>query len=408
MWILIRLAWRNLWRNRRRTWISVGSVFFAVALSLILESMDRGSQEGMVRNTVRYSTGYIQLMDTLQKDEPSIDNAFELSEETQKALIQQYDAIALFVPRLESFTLAAGEERTKVSLIYGVDPQREHQFNEIGERMIEGELNDLGPGGVIIGAGLSRYLGLGIGDTIVYIGQGFYGATAAGKFEIIGIVKHPVPHLNEMLSMLSMEDAQWLFSAYDRYSGVFVVPKKEHRYDELVEQLRSDELLADLAIYSWEELQPELVRTLEFDRAGTFIFLLILYVVIGFGIFGTILTMTLEREQEFGVLISIGMHRWKLASVILFETLVMNFVGVLLGVVLMLPVIIYFHLNPISLGEDLESLMAEYGLEAVLPFSMDPQIFIQQASIVFVMSMVIALYPVMRVFRIKVLEASRS
>ncbi len=160
--------------------------------------------------------------------------------------------------------------------------------------------------------------------------------------------------------------------------------------------------------FTWEELQPELVQTIEFDQAGTLMFLLILYVIIGFGIFGTVLTMTLEREKEFGVLISVGMQRRKLAQVIFTETLIMNFLGVLFGLILSIPVLLYFYYNPIPLGEGMEDMMAEYGMEAVLRFSLDPQFFYQQAIIVFCISMAIVAYPVIRVFRLDVLKAARK
>lgn len=137
-------------------------------------------------------------------------------------------------------------------------------------------------------------------------------------------------------------------------------------------------------------------------------FLLILYIVIGFGIFGTILTMTLEREKEFGVLISVGMQRRKLSQVIFTENLIMNFIGVLLGVIVAIPILLYFYFNPISLGDGMEDIMAEYGMKAVLQFSLDPQFFYQQAIIVFCISMVIVAYPVFRVFRLDVLNAARK
>lgn len=405
---LIKLAWRNLWRSSRRTWITIYSVVFAIFLAFFLESMDRGSQEMMVKNVVQFTTGYIQLQDTLYNDEPFIDNSMYFDEQLELTLKENYTNIAFTVPRLESFALAAGEEKTKVAYIIGIEPESEHRFNGIKNRLRQGEFFSNTDMEAVIGNGLAKNLNLEVGDTLVLLGQGFQGMTAAGKFVLTGTVQHPVPQLNESIVYLKVEDAQWFFSAHGRLTSLMITPKKISRHVQLANQLKLADLLDDYSVYTWEELQPELVRTVEFDRAGTFIFLLILYVVIAFGIFGTILTMTLEREKEFGMLISVGLHRWKLSFVIFIETLIINFMGVLIGFCLSMPIIIYFYFNPIPMGDDLAGMMAEYGMEALLTFSLDPQLFTQQAIIIFVISMLIVVYPISRVLSLNVLEAARK
>lgn len=406
--MLIKLAWRNLWRSKRRTWITISSVLFAVLLALFLESMDRGSQEVMVQNVVRYSTGYAQLQDTLYFDEQHIDNAMLCDEDFREKILEDIPYIAYTVPRLESVALAAGEEKTRVAFITGIDFEAEHRFNNIGERLRGGDFFTGGEDEVVIGIGLARNLDLEIGDSLVVFGQGFQGAMAAGKFLVVGLVQHPVPDLNERIVFMPLHQAQWLFDAYDRVNHLKLVPHRLRHHQRVVDAINANPDYQALQAYTWEELQPELVQTIEFDQAGTLIFLLILYVVIGFGIFGTVLTMTLEREKEFGVLISLGMQRRKLAQVVFTETLIMNFMGVILGIMAAIPILLYFYYNPIPLGAGMEDMMAEYGMEAVLRFSLDPQFFYQQALIVFGISMAIVVYPVIRVFRLDVLKAARK
>ncbi|MCH8546808.1 MAG: ABC transporter permease [Cryomorphaceae bacterium] len=406
--ILFKLAWRNLWRSKRRTWITISSVLFAVLLALFLESMDRGSQEVMVQNVVRFSTGYAQLQDTLYFDESHIDNAMLCDDDCMEKLLEDFPNLAYTVPRLESVALAAGDEKTRVGFITGIHYESENRFNNIGERMREGHFFTGADDEVVIGTGLARSLDLKVGDSMVVFGQGFQGAMAAGKFVVAGLVQHPVPDLNERIVFMPLHQAQWLFDAFDRVNHLKLVPQRLRHHQRLVDAINAHPDYEAFKAFTWEELQPELVQTIEFDQAGTLVFLLILYVVIGFGIFGTVLTMTLEREKEFGVLISLGMQRRKLAQVIFTETLIMNFLGVLFGLLLSIPVLLYFYYNPIPLGEGMEDMMAEYGMEAVLRFSLDPQFFYQQAIIVFCISMVIVAYPVARVLRLDVLKAARK
>lgn len=406
--ILFKLAWRNLWRNKRRTWITISSVLFAVLLALFLESMDRGSQEVMVQNVVRFSTGYAQLQDTLYHDETHIDNAMYCDDDCMEKILEDFPNLEYTVPRLESVALAAGDEKTRVGFITGIDYESENRFNNIGERLRDGHFFTGGEDEVVIGTGLARSLDLEVGDSMVVFGQGFQGAMAAGKFVVVGLVQHPVPDLNERIVFMPLHQAQWLFDAYDRVNHLKLVPQRLRHHQRVVDAINAHPDYEAYKAFTWEELQPELVQTIEFDQAGTLMFLLILYVIIGFGIFGTVLTMTLEREKEFGVLISVGMQRRKLAQVIFTETLIMNFLGVLFGLILSIPVLLYFYYNPIPLGEGLEDMMAEYGMEAVLRFSLDPQFFYQQAIIVFCISMAIVAYPVIRVFRLDVLKAARK
>ncbi|MCC5918624.1 MAG: ABC transporter permease [Cryomorphaceae bacterium] len=406
--LLIKLAWRNLWRSRRRTWITISSVIFAVILALFLQSMDYGSQELMVQNTVRFTTGYAQIQDTLYQDEPNLDNAMVADDAFMAEIVEKFTDIEYVVPRLESVMLVAGEIKSRVGFVSGISPKNEHRFNGIKDRLEAGEFFNQEEGGAVIGTELAKNLDLSLGDSLVLFGQGFQGSMAAGKYVIVGLVRHPVPDFNSRIVFLQLHEAQWLFDAYDRLTHLKLVPKKMRHAHRLVSAVNAEESLSGYRAYTWEELQPELVQTIAFDRAGTLIFLLILYIVIGFGIFGTILTMTLEREKEFGMLISIGMLRGRLATVVFLETLIINFLGVLLGVLVAFPILIYFYYNPISLGAGLEEMMAEYGMEAILPFSLNPQIFVQQALIVFGISMVIVLYPLVRIARLDVLQASRK
>jgi putative ABC transport system permease protein len=405
---LFRLAWRNLWRNARRTWITVFSVVFAVLLALFLQSMDYGSQNLMVKNVVRFSTGYVQIQDTNYREEPNLDNAMYFDDAMQEALVAEMPEIDYVVPRLEGVVLAAGEVRTRVAMVAGIDANAEDRFNNIRDRLDAGAFFSGKGGEVVLGTGIAQSLDVSLGDTIVLFGQGFQGAMAAGKYQVVGLIKHPVPDLNERIVMLELHEAQWLFDAPDHLTSLIVTPHRIRRHAELAKTINADAGLIGRVALTWEDLQPELVQTIAFDRAGSLVFLSILYIVIAFGIFGTVLTMTLEREKEFGMLISVGMQRRKLALVVLMETFIINFLGVLLGTVLALPILLYFYFNPIPLGEGFEDMMADYGMEAVLPFSLDPEIFTQQGLIVFIISMLIVLYPVFRIFTLNVLQAARK
>jgi ABC-type antimicrobial peptide transport system permease subunit len=157
--------------------------------------------------------------------------------------------------------------------------------------------------------------------------------------------------------------------------------------------------------YNWQYLLQDLLKLMKMDMAGSRMIIYILYIVIGFGLFGTVLTMMLERMKEFAMLISIGMKRYQLAIVCFFETLFMSFIGVIIGTLITYPILLYFNLNPIPLKGEMAELIVEYGFEAVMPTSVTPEIFINQIITIFILALLIGLFPVYKVFRLKVVEA---
>ena len=398
------LAWRNIWRNKRRSFINIASVLFAVLLAIVADSFERGSYELMIDNMVKFSTGYIQVQDVLYDEEPSIDNAMLYDEELQEKLARFDSDIDYTVPRIQNFALAATENRTRGTFIMGIDPESEERFNNLSENLKAGEYLTDDDQSVMLAAGLSDILGLGIGDTLILIGQGFQGVSAAGMFPVKGIVKLAVPEMNNNTVYMPLATAQWFYGADDRITSLIVMPVKPSRTSRITDALNQHLDREWYIARDWQHMLRDLLKMMQMDMAGSRMIIYILYVVIGFGLFGTVLTMMLERLKEFAMLISIGMKRYQLAIVCFFETLFMSFVGVIIGTILTWPILLYYNLNPIPLKGEMADMILEYGFEAVVPASVTPDIFINQIITVFLLCLLIGLFPVYKVFRLKVVE----
>ncbi len=403
----LKLAWRNIWRNKRRTLITVSSIMFAVVFALFLESLEKGAHDVMIENMTRFHTGYIQVQDYRFEDEPSLDNAFYY-DDSFSVRVRDFELVEYTIPRIETFMLAAGAEVTRGAFVMGIDVDREDQLNNLKDRLTEGKFFEPGDGTAVISEGLASRLNLAVGDSLVLLGQGRFGMTASGLYEISGLLRHPTREMNNQLVYLSLPDAQWLLSADDHITALLVTPSRSRNIEPVAEQLRTDFKDEELAVFTWREMIPELVEALEFDRAQSRLMMGILYVVIGFGIFGTILTMTLERMREFGILLSVGMQRIKLAFVVFIETFFITILGVLAGFVLGLFPILYFHFNPIVLGGNMEELVAEWGIEPVMPTALSPEIFIWQGMMVFILTTIICFYPTIKILTLKILDASKA
>lgn len=404
----ITLAWRNIWRNRRRTLITVSAIMFAVVVSVFLQSLNRGSHEIMIDNMVRYNTGYLQLQDFRFEDEPSLDNAFAVDEAMQRRVKDADARIEMVLPRIETFMLAANDDATRGAMAAGIDLEKEHRFNKLKDRKVRGRFFEPGEQAAVLCEGLAGRLELDVGDVLALIGQGRFGMSASALFEIVGIAGHPIGEMNDRLVYLPLAAAQDLLSAEGYITALLIVPRRPRDTDSVALSLRAEFDEEDLRVLTWKQLMPELLDFIRFDMAGAYLMSAILYVVIGFGFFGTVLTMTMERLREFGVLISIGMKRLRLVFIVFLETLCISIVGVLGGLVAALPVLLYFHFNPITLRGDAAEAIIEMGWDPVLPVSFAPGLFYSQAMVVFCLAMLVFLYPLVRITRMNVLEAARS
>ncbi len=402
--MLLKLAYRNLWRNKRRTYITIASVLFAVFFAVILRSMQLGVYELMIENVVGYYSGYVQVHKKGYWDEQTIDNVIYYSD-SLSVEIESRGEVQHVLPRLEGFVLAATQELTKGSMVNGIDPTKEGGMLQLQEKLTDGKVFELNDRSVMLGEGLAEYFRLSTGDTIVMLGQGYHGISARGKYPVAGIVKLNSPLLNDNLIFMPLPEAQWFYGA----EGMVTSYVLDMNYNDNVPKFtRSLEAQMDTSKYelmAWQEMMPELVQAIQADSAGGQIMLFILYMVITFGMFGTVLMMTAERHYEFGVLISIGMKRWQLAITVLYETIMISLIGVASGLIAALPIVLYFHNNPLDLGGRTAETVENYGFEAVMPASLDPSISITHATIILVISIIITIYPMIVLSRLKPVKA---
>lgn len=402
----IKIAWRNLWRNSRRSIITMASIFFGVILSSVMTSMQYGSYDSMVDNVVKLYSGYAQVFTEDYHENKTINNTFELTDSIIN-IVSEIKEVTHTAPRLEYFALASSEEITKGAMIMGIDPVREDKITEVSKWVEKGSYLTAGDKGVLIAINLANYLKLDVGDTLVLYGQGYHGVTAANLFPIKGILKFPMPDMNNQLVYMDLQTCQEYFSAYNRVTSLIVMVKDHYDLPNAMAQLK-DQIQLPLITMSWDELQPEIVSMIEADKAGGVFMKLILYMVVGFGIFGTIIMMIAERMRELGVTIAIGMQRYSMATILYIETVLTGIVGSFFGIVGSIPIVNYLYNNPIVLTGNAAKTMEEMGMEPLMYFSLSPFIFYNQALVVFILTLIIGIYPIYKAFNLKVNQALKA
>jgi ABC-type lipoprotein release transport system permease subunit len=466
-----KIAWRNLWRNKRRTLITVASVFFAIFFALLMRSVQLGSYDHMFRNIIESYTGYIQIQNEDFKDNSTVDNTFPLTPEIRQVILKEKNVTDV-VPRFESFALASSGPVTKGVLVLGIDPEKETLLSNVRGRLVSYKLSgkaidslkktdlpekvksklelfkdesyssesilqmDLGISDrdtaflmplikrisvfsngyissgnreALIGDRLAKYLKLNIGDTLVLVGQGYHGTTAAGKFRIAGVVRMPTSDIDNKIVYLPVDVCQELFGAPGMLTSLALCIKgnSDKEINRMISSL-GKEVQSPLRMLGWREMNELLINQMDADNKSGAIMVGILYLVIAFGIFGTVLMMTIERKREFGVLVAIGMQKSRLAAIVAIEMFYIGLLGILSGIAVAVPAIIIGLYNPIRLTGEYAKVYESYGMEPIMPFMPVDYYFLWQSVIVAIIVAISIIYPVRKIYKMKLVNSLKA
>ncbi|MDO3643747.1 FtsX-like permease family protein [Mucilaginibacter sp. L3T2-6] len=404
MW-LIKLSWKNIWRNRSRSMITIAAIFFAVILSVLASSLQEGVFDNLVKNVVSFYTGYVQVHQKGYWDEQVLDNSFPATASLQHQIIRNKNVSAL-TPRLESFALASSGDITKGALVVGIDPDRENDITSIRQKIVDGRYLVDTDRMVLIAQGFAGKLKLKVNDTVVLIGQGYHGAMAAGKYPVKGIIKFGSPELNDRTLFMPISAAADLYGAGGMATSYVLSLHDLTRLQGTASAISSS-LGPGYEVMTWEEIMPEVMQHIRTDTNSMKYIQGILYLLICFGIFGTLLMVMVERKYEMGMLLAIGMKKRRLAGLLMLESMFTVCTGCILGIVVSIPLVYYLHKFPLRMGGETAKAYEKFGFEAVFPTSANPSNFITQGLIVLAVGLVLSLYPIYKIIRLDPVTAMK-
>lgn len=384
----------------------MASIGFAVFFAVIMRSAQLGTYDRMISNVVKSSTGYLQLNAKGYQNEPSLDDVFEATDSLLTGLGRHREVTAVYT-RVSGFALAAGQNSTRGVAVLGFDMDAERENMDLDHKLRKGRI-PAGGEGIFIGTSLASYFDLNVGDTLVMIGQGHYGASAAGKYAVTGIGQFPTPEMDGSVAMMPLALARSFFSMPGLATEVLIDIRDPRKLTAVRDELQSEIDTSKYELHTWRQLMPELVQGIQADNAGGLIMIFVLYLVVGFGIFGTILMMTQERQYEFGVQVAIGMRRIKLVLIMVMEVALLALLGAALGIAFSYPIALYFHAHPIPLTGGMRESIEDYGWEPVLSTSADIGIPLINAALIWVIAMILAIYPIQNILRLKPMDAMKD
>ena len=406
--MIFKIAWRNIYRNKKRSLITITSVFAALLLIILMRALQFGFYDKLIETVVESYAGYVEIHADGFWDNQSLDNSMQVDQQLLDD-IQSVEGVENIVQRLQTFSLISVGEKTKGGVINGINLSEEQKITDWNKKMVSGSF-DLGDNEIIIAKGIAEFFGISENDTLILYGQGYRGMMAAGKYPVKGVIDLKNPDLNKIGLFMTMESVRNYVSS-DEISTHIIIGKEKY-YDEgkIVEDLGLI-LSDDYEVMTWKETLPEIEQTITADSAGGLIMAFILYVIVVFGMFGTVLMMTEERKYEFGVLISIGMSRIRLFGIILVETIILSMVGVVLAVMVTYPISIYYNINPIDMailmGDGAVQMIEEMGFSPMIPMSISWDIPLSHSLVIFIFSLLISIYPAIKISKLNPVKSMK-
>ncbi|MFM6960735.1 MAG: ABC transporter permease [Schleiferiaceae bacterium] len=394
--LALRLAWRNLGRNRRRSLITGAAIAFALFFAVILRSLQLGVYNHMVATVVGSMSGYVQVSDTAYWPSQNLDYALYEDPAWLEELRADGDVASAY-PRLQGFSLVTLGEQSGVAQWIGISSE-EAEAPLWKARLASGSWNPA-PGSVWLGRRLAEQLRAAVGDTVVAMGQGFQGSMAGASWVVAGTLNMGNPELEKRSAVLGLADAQEFAGAYGMWSYVQVTPRRTELSHDPTAELGARHPLDGARFLGWQTRMPELIQAIQADSSGGRVILFILYVVIGFGLLGTMIMLANERQREFAMQLAMGMRRGLLAGIVFVEVLILSLTGAAVCAALGRVAVLILDRFPLRLQGDVAAAMEQQGWEPILPPSLDGSITLTHAGIIVLIALLAAAWPLRTVFK---------
>jgi putative ABC transport system permease protein len=403
-----KMAWRNIWRNPRRTLLTLCAITFATVLLVFMLSFQFGSYETMINTSVKISTGHLQVQAEKYHEKKSI--RFVISEPQAIAkILDHIPEVAAYSFRAQAFSLVSSKDRTYGVVVTGIEPQKEANVSRIKKLVYKGNyLSADGVNQALLGKLLAKNLRVTIGDELTLLGQGQDGSIGANVVRVKGIFSSGIDEFDRSTMEIPLATFQKTFSMDGAVHEVVVIGKSLSDVSRIKAKLKTAlsalHKSKPLITLDWQELMPGLRQAIEMDLVSGLIFYGLLIIVVAFSILNTFLMAIFERTKEFGVMMAMGTTPRRLTKMLLIESMAMTLIGIIAGIGIGIGVTYYFQIHGIDFSGGSE-LLSQFGITG----RMYPKLSLLSVSIgpfmVLFFTFIAALYPALKIRRLRPVEA---
>ncbi len=411
MSINIKMAWRNIWRNPRRSILTMAAIAFACLLLVFMLSWQFGSYDTMINSAVKIHTGHLQIQAKGYQDRKSI--RLVVPDPTRVGeVLKDIPEVDEYTFRANAFSLVSSMDRTYGIMVTGIDPGREAKVSTIEHLIRQGKyLSDSDINKALIGELLAKNLKVTLGDELVVLGQGRDGSVAATVTTVEGIFSSGQDVLDRSSMQITLKDFQDIYAMRGAVHEVVILGKSLNAVQKIKETVADEIRKIDnnhhLAVLDWMELLPGLVEGIQMDLYSGLIFYLILVIVVAFSILNTFLMSIFERTREFGVMLAIGTTPGRLMKLLLLESTTMTMLGITVGIIAGSLITWYFQIHGIVIS-GASDIMSQFGI----PERMYPRLSLRSLvigpGVVLIITFLTALYPALKVRHFYPVEAMKA
>jgi putative ABC transport system permease protein len=390
---LLRIAWRNVWRNKRRTLIALIAISLGLVFLAFMDGAIAGFQQTIFGNAVKLEGGNIQVHAPGYKEKAKRMPLLPLTDAesvVQVALAQP--KVVAASKRINTGGFLSSHEATMPVVITGIEPENEAPVNLVAKNLTQGRYlaaddEDL----ILIGQAMANRLKVAVGDRITLVGRAMHEQMRRRTMTVVGIYDLRLPEVEKSLVYVSLPEAQSLFDLRDQATEVDIALESVGQERDVAATLQA--ALPGYEVSTWQELNPEMKQSLDVDKQVMNIFGLVVLLIAGVGILNLMLMAVFERTREIGLLAAMGLKPLEIMSLFLLEGILIGLLGAIAG---------FF------LGGLVVSLFGQYGIDfsasasmgemmALLGDRLYPQLavdlLIQRSLTVAIIAVLASLYP---------------
>ena len=325
---LAKMAWRNLWRNRRRTYITLSAIVFGVFMAILMMAMQDRNWDDMIRLAARLGAGHVTIQHPEYLDSPTLTRTVQGTDRL-KRLAAEDERVVRVVERITGFNLlSTARENIGAGFIAVAPEQEDEETLSFIEAIVDGEFfSSSTDGGIILGEKLASNLDVELGSKVVYTLTDKEGEIVSALARVSGIVRTGSPSVDAGISLLPIDTVREVVGfAPDEAIQIAAFVEDQRVSDAVVADLDA-RVSEDAAVLAWHELQPDLAVFIAMKVGGSVVMMLILAALVAAGIFNTLFVSVMERLREFGIMLAVGFSPGQLFGLIMLESAWLAVIG---------------------------------------------------------------------------------
>ncbi len=391
--MLWKIAWRNLWRNKRRSLIVLISIVVGLAAMILTDTLYLGTVRQMLDNRIGSHIGHLQIHRMGFRTDPSVKNYLPEARRVEEVLSRQ-PGIEAYSRRVLSFGLLSSATNAAGVHIVGIEPDRESRITFIHQHILEGRYLTGREREIIIGKTLAEKLEVQLGDKVVAMASALDGTIGSEVFRIVGIFQTTSSTFDRTYIYIPIATAQRMLNLGDRISEVVIRINNLESLETIQSRLQS-QLGTDYEVLNFKAIIPLLVYYMSIYEEIMMVYYGIIGVAIVFGILNIMLMAIMERIQEIGVLMALGMSKGRIFRMILLEAAQLGFLGTFIGLIVSLIIYIPLAHSGIDLSMFSESLMS-FGVGTRIYPVLNINVVLNAVTIIPGITLLGAVYPALR------------